>query len=222
MSEARKMARKARNDPEFARMMADHGYDQAGWDHFDELITTADALSGARAEAEAAKLGATDAVKQQRLEVWELAQRLKNICYIVFRGQTEILGRLGLHRSRRDSSDTSYRPTMTRDTNLDILIPWLRSFVKVAQTGPEIASALARNGFPAEKLAQLAAAIEALAEAQHVQEEATLDRTEACLKRNGAFKALTQWLRCAQRIQAGEEQEEHREMETGPVLEFGL
>jgi hypothetical protein len=178
-------------------------------------------LSYALAEAEAAKLGATDAVKQLRIVVWELAQRLKNICYIVFQGQTELLGRLGLHRSRRDSSDASYRPDMTRDTKLDILIPWLRNLVRVVQTSPEIASPLAKNGFPAEKLAELAAAIEALAEAQHVQEEATLNRTEACLKRNGAFKALAKWLRCAQSIQAGEEQEERREMEAGPVLVFG-
>jgi hypothetical protein len=51
-------------------MMAEHGYDEASWDHFDQLIATADELSRARVEAEAAKLGATDSVKQQRIIAW--------------------------------------------------------------------------------------------------------------------------------------------------------
>jgi hypothetical protein len=66
------------------------------------------------------------------------------------------------------------------------------------ESSPEIGSLLAKNGFPADKVAALAAAIDALAEAQHVQEETTLNRTEARLKRDGAFNALAKWLRCAQ------------------------
>jgi hypothetical protein len=222
MSDALKIVRKARNDPEFAQMMADHGYDEASWDHFDQLIATAAESSRARVEAEAVKLGATDGVKQQRIMVWDLAQRLKNICYIVFQGQTEILTRLGLHRSRRDGSDTSYRPNITRDTKLDILIPWLRNLVTVIQASPEIASLLAKNGFPADKVAALASAIDALDEARHGQEEATLNRTEVRLKRDGAFKALAKWLRCAQETADDEEEEERREMEAGPVSVFDL
>jgi hypothetical protein len=110
---------------------------------------------------------------------------------------------------------------MTRDTKLDILIPWLRNLVTVIQSSPEIASLLAKNGFPADKVAALASAIDALSEVQHVQEEATLNRTEACLKRDGAFKALAKWLRCAQQTQEDEE-EERREMEAGPVSVFEL
>lgn len=223
ISAARKMARKARNDPEFAQMMAEHGYDQASWDLLDQLIATAAELSRARAEAEAAKLGATDLVKQQRAVVWDLAQRLKNICYIIFQGQTEILSRLGLHRSRRDDSgDTSYRPHITRNTKSDILIPFLRNLVTVIETSPEMASLLAKNGFPAGKLAALVAAIDALAEALHLQEEAAINRTEARLKRDGAFKALAKWVRCAQQTQEDEEEEERREMEAGPVSVFDL
>ena len=218
MSEARSLAHKAKTNPEFVQLMAEHGYDQASWGYFDELIATAAESAYIRAQAEATKLGGTDTLQQQRVGVWRLAQRLITICYVVFKGQTELLIRLGLHRSRRDGSDTSYRPKMTCDTPLETLIPWLRNLFAVAQTSPEIAAVLAKHGFPAAKLAECAAALEALAEAHHTREQATINRTEACLKRNGAFNALAKWLRCAQRTQEDIEREERRTMANGPVL----
>lgn len=217
MDGALKMLRKAKTDSAFAQAMAEHGYDEASWAHFEELITAAETSAWARAEAEAIKLGATNTVEEKRGEAWQPAQRLMNISYTLFDKQTELLGRLGLHRSRRDDNG-SYHPDISRDTTLSILIPWLQNLFNVAQTYPEISSVLAKNGFPPDQLAAGAAAVTALIEAKHFQDETKLKRTAACLKRNGAFKVLTKWFRCAQRIEADIEKEARREMEAGLVL----
>jgi hypothetical protein len=217
LTDAKKLLRKAKSDPDFAEAMAEHAYDEASWDHFEELITTAETLARARGEAEAIKLGATNTVEEKRGEAWQPAQRLMNICYTLFDKQTELLGRLGLHGSRRDDNG-SYHPDISRDTALDILIPWMQNLFDVAQTYPEISSVLAKNGFPPAQLAAGAAAVTALIEARAFQEEASLNRTKACLKRDGAFKILLKWLRCAQRTEADIEKEARREMEAGLVL----
>jgi hypothetical protein len=222
MSQAQELAHQAKTEPEFVQAMAEHGYDEAGWAHFDDLIAASDGSARARAEAEADKLGGTDTVHQKRDAVWRLASRLMSICYMIFKGQTDLLVRLGLHRCRRDGSSGSYRPEIHRAAKLEILIPWLRNLFAVAQTHPEIAAGLARNGFPAEKLAECAAAVEDLAATVHRRDQATITFSEACLKRNGAFNALAKWLHCAQRTKADIERDERRDMANGSSLGLEL
>jgi hypothetical protein len=101
---------------------------------------------------------------------------------------------------------------------LDILIPWLRNLFAVPQADPAIAAVLAQHGFPAEKLAECSAAVEDLAETVHRRDQAAIARSEACLKRNGAFNALATWLHCAQRTKQDIEQDERRAMANGSSL----
>ncbi|MCB9103663.1 MAG: hypothetical protein H6633_05375 [Anaerolineales bacterium] len=70
---------------------------------------------------------------------------------------------------------------------------------EAAQTNTQIASILAANGFPADTLAQGAAGVEGLVQTNHRQEQAKATVMQRRKERDAAFKALTQWLRCAQR-----------------------
>jgi hypothetical protein len=157
-----------------------------------------------------------------RLRIWDCDQAVvSEVCYFVFKGRTELLSRLGLHRSRRNGSTGSYRPEIYQEAKLAILIPRLPNLFTVAQSHPEIAAVLARHGFPPARLTAGAAAVEDLAETIHFRDQATINRTEARLKRDGAFNTLNQWLRCAQRTKADIEPDQRREMENGPAVWLG-
>jgi hypothetical protein len=223
MSDTRELAHQVKTEPDFVEAMAEHGYDEASWTQFFELIDAADGAATARVDAEADKLGGTNTLHQKRDAVWRLASRLMSICYVIFKGQTDLLIRMGLHRSRRqDGSTGSYHPEIHRGTKIEILIPWLRNLFAVPQAHPEMAAVLARNGFPAERLAECSAAVEDLAETVHRRDQAAIFFSEACLKRNGAFSALATWLHCAQRTKADIEQDERRAMENGSPPGLGL
>ena len=105
---------------------------------------------------------------------------------------------------------------------MEILIPWLRNLFAVPQADPAIVAVLAKRGFPAEKLAECSAAVEDLAETIHRRDQAAVARSEACLKRNGAFNALAEWLYCAQRTKQDIEQDERHDMENGSPLGLDL
>jgi hypothetical protein len=223
MSESHELAHQVKTEPDFVDAMAEHGFDEASWTLFFELIDTADGAANARINAEAKKVGGTNKIHKKRDALWRLASRLISICYVVFKGQTELLIRMGLHRSRRqDGSTGSYRPEIHKGARLEILIPWLRNLFAVPQADPAIAAALAKKGFPAEKLAECSAAVEDLAETVHRRDQATISRSEACLKRNGAFSALGEWLHCAQRTKADIERDERRAMENGSSMGLDL
>jgi len=221
MSDARELAHQVKTEPDFVEAMAEHGFDEASWTLFFELIDAADESANARVKTEARKVGGTNMIHKKRDAIWRLASRLMSICYVVFKGQTHILIEMGLHRSRRpDSSTGSYHPEIHQRAPMEILIPWLRNLFAVPQADPAIAAVLAKHGFPAEKLAECSAAVEDLAETVHRRDQAAIFRSEACLKRNGAFNTLAEWLYCAQRTKKDIEQDERRDMENGSHLDL--
>jgi hypothetical protein len=216
MSDARDLAHQVKTEPDLIEAMAEHGYDEVSWTLFFELIDTADGAANARVKAEAKKVGGTNLIHQKRDALWRLASRLMSICYVVFKGQTHLLIEMGLHRRRRpDGSSGSYHPEIHQRAKMEILIPWLRNLFAVPQADPALTAVLAKKGFPAEKLAECSAAVEVLAETVHRRDQATISRSEACLKRNGAFNSLAEWLHCAQRTKADIERDERRDMENG-------
>jgi hypothetical protein len=61
-----------------------------------------------------------------------------------------------------------------------------------------------------------------LAETVHRRDQATIVRSEACLKHNGAFNALATWLHCAQHTKQDIERDKRRDMENGSSLDLDL
>lgn len=77
---------------------------------------------------------------------------------------------------------------------------WQRNLFEVAQNHPQITSILATHGFPPERLADGTAEVEALAQAEYVQEQAKVAVSQRRIERDAAYKELPTWLRCAQRV----------------------
>jgi hypothetical protein len=198
--EAEQLLHNARTDPGMAEAMQARGYDQDSWAQGRELVEAAKAGARAREAAYSAQLGATDTFKHQYDETWDQSQTLAHVCIALFQGQAERLRLLGLHQRRRDNNGTSEISRPRKQSPLNIVVAWKRNLFEVAQSHAEIAPRVAAHGFPAEPLAQGAAAVEAVVEANHVQERAKDQARLSRIERDRAFEELRIWYRCVQKV----------------------
>ena len=202
IGETERLLHEARYDPYFAEKMRARGYNEESWAHGEALLGEAKAAGRAKDKADAVKLGATDAYKQQREQAWEQSSALAQACTVLFQGKAEWLSELGLHGRRKDGDGTSRISRPLKTANLDIVVDWQRRLFEAAQNNPGIASILANNGFPDDLLVQGAAAVEGLVRANNVQEQAKEAVVLRRKERDAAFKTLIQWLRCAKQAAA--------------------
>ncbi|MCB9077488.1 MAG: hypothetical protein H6631_07845 [Anaerolineaceae bacterium] len=196
IGETERLLHEARYNPYFAERMRTRGYNEEGWAYGESLLDTAKAAGRAKEQADSAKLGATNAYERQREQAWQQSSALARTCVVLFQGHTDRLNALGLHGRRKDGSGTSQISKPRKTANLDLVVVWQRNLFEVAQNHTEIASALAKNGFPTETLVQGAAEVEGLVRANNVQEQAKSAIGQRRKERDVAFKVLVQWLRC--------------------------
>ena len=196
--ETEQLLHDARYNPHFAEMMRERGYNEESWAYGENLLGAAKTAGHAKEKAEAAKLGATNAYERQRDKSWKQSSMLAKACETLFQGNMEWLGELGLHGKRKDGNGTSQIARPKKSAKLEIVVAWQRLLFETAQVNTQIASILAANGFPAEMLAQGASSVEGLVQSNHRQEQAKATAMQRRKERDMAFKALIQWLRCAQ------------------------
>ena len=199
VGETEQLLHDARYNPHFAEMMRERGYNEESWAYGETLLAEAKTAGSMKEKADAAKLGATNTYERQRDQIWKHSRMLAKTCETLFQGNMEWLGQLGLHGKRKDGNGTSQIAKPRQSAKFDIVVAWQRNLFEAAQTNTQIASVLAANGFPADTLAQGASGVEALVQANHRQEQAKATAVQRRRERDAAFKALTQWLRCAQR-----------------------
>ncbi|MCB9077035.1 MAG: hypothetical protein H6631_05560 [Anaerolineaceae bacterium] len=198
--EGEQLLHEARYDPHFAETMRGRGYDEASWAHGQVLLEAVKATGRAFEQAQSAKLGATNTVKQRRDQMWTHSSTLSQSCVALFQGQTDYLNALGLHGGRKDSTEVSRISKPKKQGKVEHVLSWQRNLFEVAQNHTGIAPVLAANGFPAEILAQGAAAVEVLVRAEHEQEQAKANVSQRRIERDAAYKVFRTWLRCTQRI----------------------
>lgn len=196
IGETERLLHEARYDPFFAERMRVRGYNEESWAYGESLLNVAKAAGRAKEKAESTKLGATNTYIQQRDKVWQQSSALARTCAVLFQGRTDWLNALGLHGRRKDGSGTSQISRPSRSAKLDLVVAWQRNLFEVAQNQTEIALVLAKNGFPADTLAQAASAVELLVRTNNVQEQAKTATVQRRKERDAAFKVLVQWLRC--------------------------
>ncbi|MCB0198259.1 MAG: hypothetical protein KDJ65_40330, partial [Anaerolineae bacterium] len=158
------------------------------WAYGESLLNTAKGAGRAKEKAESTKLGATNSYMSQREKMWQQSSSLARTCVVLFQGQTDRLNALGLHKRRKNGNGTSEISRPRRTAKLDEVVAWQRNLFEVAQNQPEIAAALATNGFPAEMLEQGASEVEALVRANNVQEQAKTAAVQRRKERDAAFK----------------------------------
>ena len=198
--EAEQLLHEARYNPYFAEMMRGRGYNEDSWAHGEGLLTAVKAGGRAFEQAQSAKFKATNAVKKQREQLWAHSSTLSQSCVTLFQGQTEFLNALGLHARRKDGNRISEISKPSKTGKIEQILNWQRNLFEVAHSHTEIAPVLAANGFPADLLEQGTASVDALARAEHVQEQAKEIVTQRRAERDAAYKLLHTWLRCAQRV----------------------
>ncbi|MCB9078477.1 MAG: hypothetical protein H6631_12835 [Anaerolineaceae bacterium] len=198
--EAEQLLHEARYDPQFAETMRRRGYNEESWAHGENLVNTLKSAGRAFEQAQSTKLGAANTLKRQRESLWTQSSLLSQSCVTLFQGQTDYLNALGLHGARRDGNGISRISKPDKYSKMEQVVAWQRNLFEVAQTHAQIAPILATNGFPADILAEGAAAVETLARADHAQEQAKTAAVQRRTERDAAHKTLRIWLRCAQRI----------------------
>lgn len=198
--EAEQLLYEAKSQPQFADKMAARGYNEEGWAHGEALLETVKSAGRAFEQAKSVKLGATNAVRQQRDQIWRHSNTLSQSCVMLFQGQTDYLNALGLHARRKDGNGVSQISKPSKRSKIEQVITWQRNLFDVAQSHPEITATLAANGFPTELLAAGAADVESLAQAEHFQEQAKTAISQRRVERDEAYEVLKTWLRCAQRV----------------------
>ena len=188
IGETERLLHEARYDPAFAENMRERGYNEESWAYGESLLNTAKGAGRAKEKAESTKLGATNSYMSQREKMWQQSSSLARTCVVLFQGQTDRLNALGLHKRRKNGNGTSEISRPRRTAKLDEVVAWQRNLFEVAQNQPEIAAALATNGFPAEMLEQGASEVEALVRANNVQEQAKTAAVQRRKERDAAFK----------------------------------
>jgi hypothetical protein len=188
-----------RSKPWLAEGMRDYGYDDNAWTHGKTVASTAFNLARARADAAAVQLGATDAFKALFNDSWPDFQLTMQTCTTLCQGNAEWMDLLGLHEARLNGNGTSQISKPRKDNAFTGTLIWLDRFYNAAQTHTEIAALLAENNFSAERVANDAARLVALKEADRRQDEAIAAKKQAVKDRNAAFRQLKVWLRRAQR-----------------------
>lgn len=198
--EAEQLLHKINEQPQLALMMHERGYDDASWAHGAALLDAVKEAARVYAQAQSARLRATNRFRQQRDLIWAHSSTLAQSCVTLFQGQTDYLNALGLHGRRKDENGTSTISRPHKHSKVEQVVSWQRNLFEVAQSHPQIASNLATHGFPPERLVEGAAGVEALARAEFVQEQAKATVTQRRIERDAAFKDLRTWLRCVQRV----------------------
>ncbi|MCB0168340.1 MAG: hypothetical protein KDI79_29195 [Anaerolineae bacterium] len=215
--QAEQLLHNSRNDPDMAAEMASYGYDEDRWSEGKALIEAAKAAAHANKLAYSAKLGTTDAFTQRYEQVWEQCRELSDICVQLFKGQAEHLDALGLHRQRNQT--TGSRLTRLQKTGSFAEIQaWSRNLYHVALAHPDIAPVLNNYGYPADRLNQEAADVEATIEANHVQEQAKETALQSTIDRDHAFAQLNIWYRRAQKFADKAE----KRLKKRPAIEVSL
>ena len=158
VGETEQLLHDARYNPHFAEMMRERGYNEESWAYGETLLAEGKTAGSMKEKADAAKLGATNTYERQRDQIWKHSRMLAKTCETLFQGNMEWLGQLGLHGKRKDGNGTSQIARPNKSAKLDLMVTWQRNLFDMAQNTPEIAAILANNGYPADMLAQGAAA----------------------------------------------------------------
>lgn len=213
------LRREARNDPQFAEAMQGRSYDEAGWNHGAELAKALKAAGRAREEAESNRLGTTNDYYAQLDVTWAHGKALAKSCIVQFQGHTDWLNDLGLHRRRKNGGGEDSRIIhLNKNSPIEEIISFLGTLHEVAANHETMAAILAKNGFPAEVLAQGAAEVEALEAALIARNEARAAIPRSIEARNQVFEALLKWLNCAEEAAALARKEIKRNGHMGGLL----
>lgn len=206
IQQAEQLIHKFQTNSDMATAMAAYGYDPDRWAEGETLIEAAKAAAGANKLAYSAKLGATDAFNQSYNQTWEQCKELADICTNLFKEQTEYLDALGLHRQRSQNNGQSRLTRPQKTCNFAEFQAWSRNLYQVASTHPDIALVLNNYGYSADRLNQEADDVEAVLQANHIQEQAKETALQSTADRNHAFARLNIWFRRAQKFAVKAEQ----------------
>ena len=152
--EAEQLLHKINEQPQLALMMHERGYDDASWAHGAALLDAVKEAARVYAQAQSARLRATNRFRQQRDLIWAHSSTLAQSCVTLFQGQTDYLNALGLHGRRKDENGTSTISRPHKHSKVEQVVSWQRNLFEVAQSHPQIASNLATHGFPPERLVE--------------------------------------------------------------------
>jgi hypothetical protein len=183
-----------------AAAMAKYGYDAARWANGETLLNDTKAKIRANAQAYATKLGMTDSVDTMCQEMWEQTDDLAQLCVALFQGNAEQLDVLGLHKRRNGENGFSQVVLPQRKKRFAAYLNWARHLYEAGLGNETIARMLADFGYSAERLAQEAAEVEALARLEQEQELAKAQATQSTAERDEAVEALKAWLFQTERI----------------------
>jgi hypothetical protein len=197
---AEKMIKNGQRDPELAEAMAKYGYDEARWDEGEGLLNDTKAKIQGNARAYAIKLGMTDKVNTMCAQLWEQTDDLAQLGVAVFKGNTEQLDALGLHKRRNGENGFSQVVLPQRKKRFVAYVNWARHLYEASLTNEMIGATLADFGYSAERLAQEAAEVEALAQLEQEQEVAKAQATQSTAERDEAVEELKAWLFQTERI----------------------
>lgn len=206
VQQAEQLIHRSQANPDMATAMAAYGYDNERWIEGETLVKAARDAAGANKLAYSAKLGATDAFNQSYNQTWEQCKELADICTNLFKDQTEYLDALGLHRQRSQTTGQSRLTRPQKTCNLAEFQAWSRNLYQVASTHPDIAPVLNNYGYPADRFNQEAADVEAVLQANHIQEQAKETALQSTAERNHAFARLKIWFRRTQKFAIKAEQ----------------
>jgi len=195
--EAEELFDEVRTDPDFAQKMAKRGYDEATWDHSQQLLGDLLGLGRARAQTESDQYHATGLFHDLCDRTWNHILPLVQNSKSLFQGRPDLLNTLGLHQSRVNGNGKSRFKYPGKTAPFEQRAPWQRNLLVVAQSDPEISAILPEHGFPMEHLATCAADVEAMFDANHAKERAAATVSHAVAERNDAYQRLFTWLRCA-------------------------
>ncbi len=126
-------------------------------------------------------------IQRERTRQAQAAQRAARRQYIalvtvartIFKDRPGLLVQLGIEGDSPDSFASLLQAGMTLFDNV---------------TDPEIAAELAKYGYPAERIAELRAAFDALRQAKQAQEAAKGDTQQATQDLNAALEELEDWI----------------------------
>jgi len=200
MGRAERFLVQAQANQEILVVMEPYGYDAGRWAEGEALLSQLKEKVSANESAFAKQLGATDAFNLIFDEVWDQAQSLARLCATLFEGDTETLALLGLHKRRDEETGESEIAWPRRKGALYHFVSWARHLYSAAQENESIAIVLADFGYPADRLAQEAAEVEAMMETDSQQEQAKALAQMSTEERDLAADALRTWLRRAEMV----------------------
>ncbi len=193
------MISNGQSHPDAAAAMAAYGYDAARWAEGQALVDAVKSKAQANEAAFAAQLGATDAFDKAYDEAWDQTQALAHLCASLFEGDTETLTLLGLHK-RRDEKTSASEIVWPKSRRLSAYLPWANNLYQTTQANSEVAATLASFGYPAKRLSEEAAEVDALTQADNAQEIAKAENQQSIVERDQAADALHAWRRRTEQV----------------------